>query len=121
MGGSAGSGVAELRGREVRVHPTALVEEGVVLGDHTKVWDNVHIRHHARLGRYVSVGEKSYIAYEVENDLRSLGFNESEVAQAVAIRQRVTDFVIGHPTIDTLAWDSLKVEVSAVASERWFP
>lgn len=66
MGGSTGTGVAELRGREVRVHPSALVEDGVVLGDYTKVWDNVHIRHHAKLGRYVSVGEKSYIAYEVE-------------------------------------------------------
>jgi acetyltransferase-like isoleucine patch superfamily enzyme len=67
MGGSTGvDGVAALRGREVRVHPTAIVEDGVVLGDYTKVWDNVHIRHHAKLGRYVSVGEKTYIAYEVE-------------------------------------------------------
>ena len=68
MGGSAGSdriAEAELRGSEVRVHPTALVEDGVVLGDHTKVWDNVHIRHHAKLGKNVSVGEKTYIAYDV--------------------------------------------------------
>jgi UDP-2-acetamido-3-amino-2,3-dideoxy-glucuronate N-acetyltransferase len=54
------------RGSEVVVHPTALVEEGVALGDHTRVWDNVHIRRNARLGKHVTVGEKSYIAYDVE-------------------------------------------------------
>jgi len=67
MGGRTGSHhVAELRGREVKVHPTALIEDEVVLGDYTRVWDNVHIRHHAKLGRHVSVGEKTYIAYDVE-------------------------------------------------------
>jgi len=72
-----------------------------------------------RSGSARRVGDN--IAYEVGNDLRSQGFSEAEVAQAVAIRQRVTDFVISHPTITTLAWDSLKAEVSAVSSERWFP
>ena len=48
-----------------RVHPTALVEEGVVLGDGTSVWDGVHIRHGARLGHDCIVGEKTYIAYDV--------------------------------------------------------
>ena len=72
-----------------------------------------------RSGSARRVGDN--IAYEVGNDLRSQGFSEAEVAKAVAIRQRVTDFVIGHPTIGTLAWDSLKAEVSAVSEERWFP
>ena len=72
-----------------------------------------------RSGSARRVGDN--IAYEVSNDLRSLGFAEAEVAKAVAIRQRVTDFVISHPTITTAAWDSLKAEVSAVSSERWFP
>jgi acetyltransferase-like isoleucine patch superfamily enzyme len=48
-----------------RIHPTALVEEGVVIGDGTSIWDNVHIRHHARIGEQCIVGEKSYVAYEV--------------------------------------------------------
>lgn len=47
------------------VHPTALVEERVQLGEGTKVWDGVHIRHGAHLGRRCIVGEKSYIAYDV--------------------------------------------------------
>ncbi len=50
----------------VRIHPTAIVEEGVQLGDGTSVWDNVHIRGPAKLGRSCIVGGKSYIAYDVE-------------------------------------------------------
>jgi dienelactone hydrolase len=61
------------------------------------------------------------IAYEVGNDLRSEGFTESEVQKGVAIRQRVTDFVISHPRITSESWDSLKKEVSAVSRERWYP
>lgn len=49
-----------------RVHPTALVEDGVVLGEGTAVWDNVHLRGPSRIGRDCIVGEKSYVAYGVE-------------------------------------------------------
>jgi len=50
----------------VRIHPTAIVEEGVLLGDGTSVWDSVHIRRHARIGDECIIGEKTYIAYEVQ-------------------------------------------------------
>jgi acetyltransferase-like isoleucine patch superfamily enzyme len=49
----------------VRVHPTAIVEEGVALGEGTAIWDNVHIRRNARIGEQCIVGEKSYVAYDV--------------------------------------------------------
>jgi UDP-2-acetamido-3-amino-2,3-dideoxy-glucuronate N-acetyltransferase len=49
----------------MKIHPTAIVEDGVVIGRGTAVWDNVHIRHGARLGEDCIVGEKSYIAYDV--------------------------------------------------------
>jgi UDP-2-acetamido-3-amino-2,3-dideoxy-glucuronate N-acetyltransferase len=49
-----------------RVHPTAIVEDGVRIGEGTSVWDNVHIRGpHTTIGRYCIVGEKSYVAYGV--------------------------------------------------------
>lgn len=48
-----------------RVHPTALLEEGVELAEGVSIWDNVHIRRNARIGSNTSVGEKSYIAYDV--------------------------------------------------------
>jgi acetyltransferase-like isoleucine patch superfamily enzyme len=49
----------------VRVHPTAIVEEGVEIGPGSSIWDSVHIRHGARIGEQCIVGEKSYIAYDV--------------------------------------------------------
>lgn len=50
----------------VRVHPTAIVEDGVEIGEGTSVWDNVHLRGPSRIGRDCIIGEKTYIAYEVE-------------------------------------------------------
>lgn len=50
----------------VKIHPTAMVEEGVKLGDGTRVWDHAHIRHGAKLGESCIVGGKSYIAYDVQ-------------------------------------------------------
>lgn len=48
-----------------RIHPTALVEDGVEIGEGTSIWDTVHIRAPSRIGRDCIVGEKSYIAYDV--------------------------------------------------------
>lgn len=50
----------------VRIHPTAIVEEGVKIGAGTSVWDNVHIRHSSRIGEQCIIGEKTYIAYGVQ-------------------------------------------------------
>lgn len=50
----------------VRIHPTAIIEEGVQLGAGTAIWDNVHIRRLTRLGEQCVVGEKTYIAYNVQ-------------------------------------------------------
>lgn len=47
------------------VHPTAIVEPGVVIGRGTAIWDNVHVRHSTRIGAECIIGEKSYIAYGV--------------------------------------------------------
>ena len=49
----------------VRVHETAMIEDGVRIGAGSSVWDNVHIRKNASLGRHCVVGEKTYIAYDV--------------------------------------------------------
>jgi acetyltransferase-like isoleucine patch superfamily enzyme len=54
-----------LRAAPAKVHPTAIVEDGVVLGDGTVVWDGVHLRRGARIGRGCIVGEKTYVAYGV--------------------------------------------------------
>jgi acetyltransferase-like isoleucine patch superfamily enzyme len=48
-----------------RIHPTAIIEENVVIGSETFVWDNVHIRHSTQIGEQCIIGEKTYIAYGV--------------------------------------------------------
>ena len=48
-----------------RVHPTALIEHNVAIGQGSSVWDNVHIRHGAQIGESCIIGEKTYIAYDV--------------------------------------------------------
>ena len=48
-----------------RIHPSAIVEPGVKIGDGTAVWDHTHIRGPAEIGRDCIIGEKSYVAYGV--------------------------------------------------------
>jgi acetyltransferase-like isoleucine patch superfamily enzyme len=48
-----------------RVHPTAIVEDGVRIGEGTAIWDNVHIRHGTEIGEQCIVGGKTVIAYGV--------------------------------------------------------
>ncbi len=50
----------------VRIHPTAIVEDGVEIGAGTAVWDHAHLRGPARIGRDCIVGGKAYVAYGVE-------------------------------------------------------
>ena len=49
-----------------KVHPTAIVEDDVTLGDGTSVWSHVHIRFGTTIGVDCIVGEKTYVAYEVK-------------------------------------------------------
>lgn len=49
-----------------RIHPTALIENDVAIGDNTSVWDNVHIRFGTTIGEQCIIGEKTYIAYGVK-------------------------------------------------------
>jgi acetyltransferase-like isoleucine patch superfamily enzyme len=51
---------------EARIHPTALIEDGVSIGGGSSVWDNVHIRRNTVIGRQCIIGEKTYIAYDVK-------------------------------------------------------
>jgi len=64
--GDGGSAVPLFRYANVRLHPTAIIEEGVQIGPGTSVWDNVHIRHGAQIGEECIIGEKSYVAYDVK-------------------------------------------------------
>jgi dienelactone hydrolase len=60
------------------------------------------------------------IDYEVEGDLRSAGFTEPDVNRGVALRARVTNFIVDRRTLTPVAWDSLQKEVNAARQEPWF-
>src|SRR5262245_7272397 len=72
-----------------RIHPTAIIEKDVVLGNGTSVWDNAHIRYGARLGEQCIVGGKSYIAYEVEIGNRVKINSMAYICNAVTIEDGV--------------------------------
>jgi UDP-2-acetamido-3-amino-2,3-dideoxy-glucuronate N-acetyltransferase len=48
-----------------RIHPTAIVERDVKVGDGSAIWDSVHIRRGTRLGVECIVGGKTHISYDV--------------------------------------------------------
>jgi acetyltransferase-like isoleucine patch superfamily enzyme len=52
--------------RETFIHPTAIVESGVTIGSGTAIWDGVHLRGPSRIGSSCIIGEKTYVAYDVE-------------------------------------------------------
>jgi len=47
------------------IHSTALIENGVRIGEGSSIWDNVHIRRNTVIGANVIVGEKTHISYDV--------------------------------------------------------
>src|SRR3954468_11991637 len=73
----------------VRIHPTAIIEEGVTLGPGTSVWDNVHIRHGTQLGDECLVGGKSLIAYDVQIGNRVKINSAAYICNAVTIEDGV--------------------------------
>lgn len=47
------------------IHETAIVEEGVLLGEGTRVWHFVHIRKGVRIGKNGNIGKDVYIDTDV--------------------------------------------------------
>jgi UDP-2-acetamido-3-amino-2,3-dideoxy-glucuronate N-acetyltransferase len=47
------------------IHPTAIVDDGAVLGDGCRVWHFVHISAGARIGKACSFGQNVYVGNDV--------------------------------------------------------
>jgi UDP-2-acetamido-3-amino-2,3-dideoxy-glucuronate N-acetyltransferase len=73
----------------IRIHPTAIIEEGVTLGPGTSVWDNVHIRRGTQLGEQCLVGGKTTIAYDVQIGNRVKINSAAYICNAVTIEDGV--------------------------------
>lgn len=53
-------------GDAARIHPTAIIEPDVEIGEGTSVWDGVHVRGPSSIGEQCIIGGKTYVAYGVE-------------------------------------------------------
>jgi UDP-2-acetamido-3-amino-2,3-dideoxy-glucuronate N-acetyltransferase len=47
------------------IHPTAIVDEGAVIGDGSRIWHWVHVCGGARIGRGVSLGQNVFVGNKV--------------------------------------------------------
>jgi len=52
--------------RNFFVHPTAIVEEGAIVGEGTRIWHFVHVRRGAKIGKNCNIGKDVYIDVGVE-------------------------------------------------------
>ena len=50
----------------VSIHSSAIVDEGAVLGDGTRVWHFVHVSSGARIGAQCSLGQGVYVGNDVQ-------------------------------------------------------
>ena len=47
------------------IHPTAIVDEGAVIGEGSRIWHWVHVSGGARIGRDCSLGQNVYVGNDV--------------------------------------------------------
>jgi acetyltransferase-like isoleucine patch superfamily enzyme len=57
--------VSEDAAQPAFVHPTALVEDGAVLGDGAKIWHQAQVRRDARIGERCIVGKGAFVDFGV--------------------------------------------------------
>lgn len=43
------------------VHPTAVIDHDVIIGEKSKIWHHVHVREHSRIGKECVLGKGVYI------------------------------------------------------------
>ncbi len=49
----------------VSIHPTAIVDDGAVIGEESRVWHWVHVCGGARIGRKCSLGQNVFVGNDV--------------------------------------------------------
>ena len=71
------------------IHPTAVVDEGAVLGEGCRVWHFSHISAGARIGRDCSFGQNVYVGSDVRIGDRVKVQNNVSVYDAVTLEDEV--------------------------------
>ncbi|MDZ7813094.1 MAG: N-acetyltransferase [Ideonella sp.] len=49
----------------ISIHPTAIVDEGAIIGDGSRIWHWVHVSGGARIGQSVSLGQNVFVGNKV--------------------------------------------------------
>lgn len=52
--------------KDIYIHPTAIVEEGAIIGEGTKIWHHCHIRSSAIIGSNCNLGKNVYVDSNVK-------------------------------------------------------
>lgn len=73
----------------VSVHPTAIVDDGAVLGDGCRVWHFTHICAGARIGGHCTIGQGVYIGNDVRIGSNVKIQNNVSVYDAVTLEDHV--------------------------------
>jgi UDP-2-acetamido-3-amino-2,3-dideoxy-glucuronate N-acetyltransferase len=73
----------------VSIHPSAIVDEGAVLGDGCRVWHFVHISAGARIGSHCSFGQNVYVGNDVHIGDNVKIQNNVSVYDAVTLEDEV--------------------------------
>lgn len=68
----------------IYIHPTAIVEENVQIGENTRIWHFVHVRKNAKIGKNCNIGKDVYIDTGV-----SIG-NNVKIQNGVSVYRGVT-------------------------------
>ena len=71
------------------IHPSAIVDEGAVLGDNCRVWHFVHISAGARIGERCSFGQNVYVGNDVKIGSNVKIQNNVSVYDAVTLEDDV--------------------------------
>jgi acetyltransferase-like isoleucine patch superfamily enzyme len=76
--------MTRLKRKDVFIHESAHVSDDALIGDGTKVWINVQIREHARIGKNCIISKDAYVDHGVE-----IGDN-SKIQNGVSVYSGVT-------------------------------
>lgn len=71
------------------VHPSAVIDEGVVLGSGAKVWHHCHVMRGARLGPEAMLGQGCFVGCNVQIGARSRIQNHVSLFEGVELEEDV--------------------------------
>jgi UDP-2-acetamido-3-amino-2,3-dideoxy-glucuronate N-acetyltransferase len=104
------------------VHPTAVVEDGAVIGAGTRIWHHSHVRSGSRIGTWCTIGFGVYVDRDVVVGDRCKIQNHVSLYRGVVLEDQV---FVGpaatftndlSPRADARAWDVVETRVRRGAS-----